>query len=564
MKITEVGGQPFIDYMARDYESLLGAMRERIPQKLPEWRDFTNEADFGNVLLELFAHMGDILSYYQDRVANESFLSTARTRRSVIEHLRLIGYQLSTAAPSTTVLAVAVPAEVKAKVQVHPGDAFATSSTRERPGLRFEYIDDAPITIDFSTVAVDPGTAMRVYGPAQGGIPVKEGRQVRDELLGVSDGRVYRPAQGGIPVKEGRQVRDELLGVSDGTPNQRFALIHSRPIIRPPDSTPHAVQDLQIRTRLVGEATDWTRRESLAFSVPGMLDYVVEVDAEDRATIVFGDGRGENSEVEKGRFGTIPTKGAEIRATYRVGGGRAGNVPPHAIATIIGAPQLVRLGAKVYNPFPATSGAEREDIMQAVRRAPAVFRSLRRAVTAADYEALALSFNGVGKVRAFAAGWNRVWLYVAPEGGGGNVSDVLEADLLGYFEDKRMLSQIVEIKDVTYVAIHVTAEIGIESFFVPSEVVAAVERTAAELLAFDRVGFGDTVHLSRFYDRIQDVPGVVFVNITEFRRGDSNGPLIAEHGTIELGPHEVPRVPIAPGYETGLKVEPIERGRLST
>ena len=54
---------------------------------------FTNEADFGNVLLQLFAHMGDILSYYQDRVANESFLGTARTRRSVIEHLRLIGYQ---------------------------------------------------------------------------------------------------------------------------------------------------------------------------------------------------------------------------------------------------------------------------------------------------------------------------------------------------------------------------------------------------------------------------------------------------------------------------------------
>ena len=52
------------------------------------------------MLLELFAHIGDILSYYQDRVANESFLGTARTRRSVIEHLRLIGYELGTAAPA--------------------------------------------------------------------------------------------------------------------------------------------------------------------------------------------------------------------------------------------------------------------------------------------------------------------------------------------------------------------------------------------------------------------------------------------------------------------------------
>ena len=52
------------------------------------------------MLLQLFAHMGDILSYYQDRVANESFLGTAQTRRSVIEHLRLIGYKLATAAPA--------------------------------------------------------------------------------------------------------------------------------------------------------------------------------------------------------------------------------------------------------------------------------------------------------------------------------------------------------------------------------------------------------------------------------------------------------------------------------
>ena len=75
-------------------------MRALIPAKLPEWTDHSSEADFGNVLLELFAHMGDILSYYQDRVANESFLGTARTRRSVIEHLRLIGYELATAAPA--------------------------------------------------------------------------------------------------------------------------------------------------------------------------------------------------------------------------------------------------------------------------------------------------------------------------------------------------------------------------------------------------------------------------------------------------------------------------------
>ncbi|MER6144923.1 baseplate J/gp47 family protein [Streptomyces sparsogenes] len=512
-------GRPSIDYMARDYESLLLAMRKLIPEKLPEWRDFSNEADFGNVLLELFAHMGDILSYYQDRVANESFLATARTRRSVIEHLRLIGYELSTAAPATTTLAVSVPASVAEKVVINPGDAFATSSHPNRPSLRFEYLGEAPFEVDFGQVTAQDSKV-----------------------------KVFGAEKGGIPVHEGRLFREELLGTSDETPNQRFPLTHPQVILKPPGGPPRALDDLRIETHLLGEVTEWTRRDSLAFSQAGRREYVVEIDAEDRATVIFGDGR----------LGAIPPADAEIRARYRVGGGRAGNVPPGAVSTVIGAPALARLGARVFNPVPATGGADREDIAQAVRQAPAVFRSLRRAVTAADYEALALSFHGVGKVRAVAAGWNRVQLYVAPEGGG-NVTDVLTGDLIRYFEDKRMLSQIVDICDVRYVSIQVTAELRVESFYDRADVVAAAQQAAAELLAFDRVGFGDTVYLSRFYDRIQDVPGVVSLNITEFRRGDHPGPLIAEHGAVKLAPDEVPRIPTAPGYEAGLKVEPPEQ-----
>src|SRR3954453_11144109 len=154
-EVEPVDGRPVVDYLARDYESLLRAMRERIPEKLPEWRDSANEADFGNVLLQLFAHVGDILSFYQDRVADESFLGTARTRRSVIEHLRLIGYDLGTAAPAATTLAVAVPATVTTKVTIERGAAFATSSRKDAPSVRFEYTGPAPLTIDFAARPVD-------------------------------------------------------------------------------------------------------------------------------------------------------------------------------------------------------------------------------------------------------------------------------------------------------------------------------------------------------------------------------------------------------------------------
>ena len=118
---------------------------------------------------------------------------------------------------------------------------------------------------------------------------------------------------------------------------------------------------------------------------------------------------------------------------------------------------------EVTNPRPATGGAERESIAHAVSHAPQVFRSLKRAVTAQDYEALALDFKGVGKVLAEGTSWNVVTLFVAPAGGG-HVSDVLEANLLAYFEDKRPVSTIIEIEDVDYVPIYVTAEVGVKSY----------------------------------------------------------------------------------------------------
>ena len=87
--------------------------------------------------------MGDILSYYQDRVANESFLGTAQERRSVIQHLRLIGYTLSTAAPASATLTLSVPATVTDVITIRRGDAFATKGQKDKPSVRFEYTREA-------------------------------------------------------------------------------------------------------------------------------------------------------------------------------------------------------------------------------------------------------------------------------------------------------------------------------------------------------------------------------------------------------------------------------------
>ena len=41
--------------------------------RLPEWTD-RSPADLGVLLVDLFAYVGDVVCYYQDRIASESFL----------------------------------------------------------------------------------------------------------------------------------------------------------------------------------------------------------------------------------------------------------------------------------------------------------------------------------------------------------------------------------------------------------------------------------------------------------------------------------------------------------
>lgn len=84
---------PPIDYLAKDYASFRQLMLDRMALTLPDWKE-RHVPDLGVTLVELLAYAGDHISYYQDAVATEAYLDTARRRTSVRRHLRLVDYQL--------------------------------------------------------------------------------------------------------------------------------------------------------------------------------------------------------------------------------------------------------------------------------------------------------------------------------------------------------------------------------------------------------------------------------------------------------------------------------------
>lgn len=93
------------DYLARDADALLTRLTDRFAALLPGWTD-RNPADPAVMLLELFAYLGDRLAYWQDAIAVEAYLGTARRRTSVRRHARLLDYRMHEGCSARVLLAV--------------------------------------------------------------------------------------------------------------------------------------------------------------------------------------------------------------------------------------------------------------------------------------------------------------------------------------------------------------------------------------------------------------------------------------------------------------------------
>lgn len=84
---------PEINYLAKDYESFRQLILDRLALVMPDWKE-RHVPDTGVALVEVLAYVGDHLSYFQDAVATEAYLDTARHRISVRRHARLVDYSM--------------------------------------------------------------------------------------------------------------------------------------------------------------------------------------------------------------------------------------------------------------------------------------------------------------------------------------------------------------------------------------------------------------------------------------------------------------------------------------
>lgn len=118
----ETRDEPAIDYLAKDYASFRRLILDRLAVVMPDWKE-RHVPDLGVTLVELLAYVGDYLSYYQDAVATEAYLDTARQRISVRRHARLVDYPMHEGCNARTWVCVQVAASVEA-TSIDPEDVF--------------------------------------------------------------------------------------------------------------------------------------------------------------------------------------------------------------------------------------------------------------------------------------------------------------------------------------------------------------------------------------------------------------------------------------------------------
>ncbi|MCC6649509.1 MAG: t4-like baseplate wedge, partial [Polyangiaceae bacterium] len=133
---------PSVDYTDKDFDALRERLIALVASAFPDWSDFS-VASFGNLLLEMYAFVGDVITYYLDAQARESRLATATQRKNVIALARMLGFRLegARAAKATVVLALGAPPA--ATVTIPAGAIVRTQEVTEP--VRFQLLAAAVI-----------------------------------------------------------------------------------------------------------------------------------------------------------------------------------------------------------------------------------------------------------------------------------------------------------------------------------------------------------------------------------------------------------------------------------
>jgi hypothetical protein len=479
------------DYTSRDYYGIREDLLSRAAT-LPigaDW-DTRSPADFGVMLVELWAYMGDILHFYVDRAAAEAYLRTATQRESVLALANLLDYSpLSLNSAQATITLGKTTGFVDGTV-IAAGTSFIAPSRNNTENTVY-FVSDEAITMTASAPTFV--------------VSVSEGTLVTSE-----------------------QIINSIVAsgnTSNGLPSQRF-------ILRNTSIVPSSVSINVYEGPVVSGAptpVEYLYVERLGDYTASDRVFTIEVAADGVVQVIFGNGTN----------GKIPSTNAAITADYLKSSGSSGNIPQERITSFS---NNTPTGVVIVGSSASTGGFDEESITSLKANVPLLFRTQDRAVSLQDFKDLILRIPGVVKGTASNSGSN-VTLYPIPYqddylniafGSSITIDATTAADTLTYFAPRTMVGASVGIApSINLVDVHVQATVYIKEGYVQRWVINAVEEAFNEFLDFDAVSFNQTLSVGQFYRAATAIDGVDYIYISVFNTTSSG--LAANH-RITSGP----------------------------
>ena len=541
------GNKKIIKYTNRDFNSIKAGLVEYTKRYYPEiFKDFS-EASFGSLILDLTSYVGDVLSFYLDYQANESFLDTAIEYDNVLRLGEQVGYKQSLKSNSFGVvtLNILAPADVNGTPdrdylpKLLKNTRFTTNT-----GEIYTLIEDVDFTKGDNEVVVatsdaasgNPDSfAVKAYGKVMSG-------EIKEDSYTVGEFSRFL----NVPILDSNIT--EVVSVVDTEGHEYFEVPFLsqdtvfRSVTNKDLSTRTQTPNILVATAVPRRYTTFVREGVTYLKFGYGSDSSLKTSNVTHPSNVVLKMHGRDYEVERSfdpskliesdKFGIAPSN-TVLTIKYRANTSENSNLATQSLTNVsdsifsFGENALnnnkinfVRDSLEVTNEEPIVGDAGIPSLGELKTRINDIFATQNRAVTADDYSSLVYRMPGkFGKIKraklvrdhdSFKRNLN---LYVISEDADGNLSSsnqVLKNNVKTWLNQYKMVNDTIDILDsrVINIAIKFIAVVNMDQdkFEALNAAINSVESIFKE-----KLDIGQPIYFTKIYDNLNQLDEIVDV-----------------------------------------------------
>ena len=548
-----------IKYTSRDFRQIKEDLVQHAKRYYPEtFKDFS-DASFGSLLLDSVSYVGDVLSFYLDYQANESFMDSSIEYDNIRRHAEQLGYKYTGTKASYGTLSffILVPSNSDGTAPdfsyiplLKSGSSFSAAN-----GVTFVLTED----VDFSSALNDVVAArfdgstgattffaIRAHGQVASGrlaaseIDMTNDPYERFKRIRIGDDKITTVVS--VIDNEGNEYHEvdyltqEVVfkemtnptAASDGVRNILKPFIAARRFIVEQDETGTYIQ-FGFGSEQDSETTGLVDPSRVALKMHGRRNIT---------TSTFDP----NELISTNKLGISPS-GKILRILFRTNEQVVAITPANTVRNVVSTrfefENETSLSSNIMNSVRTSLEVNNDstftgDIIELTReelkiRAKSYFATQGRAVTAQDYESLIYSmpakFGGVSRVGLVndpSSTNRRISMYVVSQNERGQLTTtnaVTKNNIKNYIANYKSLNDVIDIIDAKIVNFGIEFSVVSSPNFNASGVINNAVDKLKEYFE-DHLYIGEPIYISEIFNTLNKTEGVVDVKkVKVFNKG---------------------------------------------